>query len=143
MKEKKTYVTRTGVSFEPELLSKLDEWIKEKKFPNRSEAIRFIVREHLAKSELNVDPNVQVVGSLTYLYDHHSFNSSEKLTQIQHDNDEIIVSTMHAHITHELCLETIFLKGKARQIKDFSEDILSFKAVIGGKLYITPIIFKQ
>lgn len=30
MKEKKTYVTRTGVSFEPELLSKLDEWIKEK-----------------------------------------------------------------------------------------------------------------
>lgn len=116
---------------------------KRKKFPNRSEAIRFIVREHLAKSELNVDPNVQVVGSLTYLYDHHSFNSSEKLTQIQHDNDEIIVSTMHAHITHELCLETIFLKGKARQIKNFPRTFFPSKLLSEENSTLHQLFFRQ
>ncbi|MCK4308402.1 MAG: ribbon-helix-helix protein, CopG family, partial [Candidatus Atribacteria bacterium] len=40
-------IVRFGVSLEKELLDKFDRLIKEKKYPNRSEAIRDLIRENL------------------------------------------------------------------------------------------------
>ncbi|MHA1303867.1 MAG: nickel-responsive transcriptional regulator NikR [Candidatus Heimdallarchaeaceae archaeon] len=138
MNEQKKYVTRTGVSFEPELLERFDQWIKKKGFPNRSEAIRYIIREYISSIEIEDDPNIEIVGSLTYFFNHHNHDCSAKLTSLQHEYEDIIISTMHSHITHDLCLETIFLRGKTYQVTKFSEEILTFKGVLGGKLYITP-----
>ncbi|MCJ7656453.1 MAG: ribbon-helix-helix protein, CopG family, partial [Candidatus Atribacteria bacterium] len=40
-------IVRFGVSLEKGLLEKFDRLIKEKKYPNRSEAIRDLIRENL------------------------------------------------------------------------------------------------
>ena len=137
--EKKEFVIRTGVSFEPDLLEKFDGWVEKKGFPNRSEAIRYIIRDHLAKSELEAKPQLDVIGTLTFIFNHHSFDSSSKLTKLQHDYDKIIISTMHAHVTHDLCLETVILRGKNHELQKFKDDILSFKGVLAGGIVITPI----
>ena len=137
--EKKGLVTRTGVSFEPELLQKFDNWIAKRGFPNRSEAIRYVIREYLAQSDINENPNLEAVGTLTYIFNHHSFDSSSKLTELQHDNEDLIISTMHAHVSHELCLETIILRGKIHDLYRFRDDILSFKGVISGDIVISPL----
>ncbi|MGB6607828.1 MAG: ribbon-helix-helix protein, CopG family, partial [Atribacterota bacterium] len=44
-------IIRFGVSLEKELLEKFDKLIKEKKYSNRSEAIRDLIRENLVKRE--------------------------------------------------------------------------------------------
>ena len=44
-------IVRFGVSLEKELLDKFDRLIKETKYPNRSEAIRDLIRENLVKRE--------------------------------------------------------------------------------------------
>jgi len=40
-------VKRFGVSLEEDLLESLDELVKEQKFPNRSQAIRFLIKKNL------------------------------------------------------------------------------------------------
>jgi len=137
--DKKEFVTRTGVSFDPELLLKFDKWIEEKGFPNRSEAIRYIIREYLVKADIEKNPQIDVVGTLTYIFNHHNFDSSAKLTELQHNNKKIIISTMHAHVSHELCLETIILRGKNHDLQKFKDDILSFKGVITGDIVIASV----
>ncbi|HCG77543.1 TPA: nickel-responsive transcriptional regulator NikR, partial [bacterium] len=42
-------IVRFGVSLEKELLHKFDSLIGEKRYPNRSEAIRDLIRENLVK----------------------------------------------------------------------------------------------
>ncbi|MFW9922254.1 MAG: nickel-responsive transcriptional regulator NikR [Candidatus Thorarchaeota archaeon] len=134
----KDVVTRTGISLEPTLLLEFDKWLENKGFPNRSEGIRYLIREKLDEEVLNVNPHSVVVGSLTYIFDHHGFDCSLKLIEVQHDFEELIISTTHVHITHELCLETIFLKGKQEEVKKLAENILSMKGVLKGQLYIIP-----
>ncbi len=134
----KDVVTRTGISLDPSLLAEFDTWLEEKKFPNRSEGIRYLIREKLDEETLLADPHSIVVGSLTYVFDHHTFDCTLKLIEIQHNFEDLIISTMHAHITHELCLETIFLRGKQQVVKKLADSILALKGVLKGQLYLIP-----
>ena len=134
----KDVVTRTGISLEPAMLDEFDQWLNKKGFPNRSEGIRYLIREKLDQETLNEDSNAIVIGSLTYVFDHHGFDCTLKLIEIQHKFEELIISTMHAHITHELCLETIFLKGEQHKVKKLAEGILALKGVLKGQVYLIP-----
>ena len=134
----KDVVTRTGISLEPAMLDEFDQWLNEKGFPNRSEGIRYLIREKLDQETLSEDSNAIVIGSLTYVFDHHGFDCTLKLIEIQHKFEELIISTMHAHITHELCLETIFLKGEQHKVKKLAEGILALKGVLKGQVYLIP-----
>ena len=134
----KDVVTRTGISLEPSMLEEFDLWLNAKGFPNRSEGIRHLIREKLDQETLSEDPNTIVVGSLTYVFDHHGFDCTLKLIEIQHKFEELIIATMHAHITHELCLETIFLRGEQHKVKKLAEGILALKGVLKGQAYLIP-----
>jgi len=134
----KEFITRTGISLEAEMLEEFDRWIKSKKFPNRSEGIRYLIREKLDQETLLAQKESLVVGSLTYIFDHHSFDCALKLTEVQHEFNHLIISTMHAHITHDICLETIFLKGRQDEVKKLADGILALKGVQKGQLYLVP-----
>ncbi|HUT82525.1 MAG TPA: nickel-responsive transcriptional regulator NikR [Candidatus Bathyarchaeia archaeon] len=134
----KEAVTRTGISLDQALLSEFDTWLIEKNFPNRSEGIRYLIREKLDQEVLLTTPDFIVVGSLTYVFDHHTFDCTLKLIEIQHNFEDLIISTMHAHITHKLCLETIFLRGQQQSVKKLANSILALKGVLKGQLYLIP-----
>jgi CopG family nickel-responsive transcriptional regulator len=135
----KKKITRTRISLEPELLDEFDDWIAKKGFPNRSEGLRFLIRDRLEKESLEEDTKRTVVGAFTYIFEHHSFDSGLRLIEIQHDYEQLIISNMHAHLTHEVCLETIFLKGEQVKVKELSEGILALKGVLNGDLALFPL----
>lgn len=118
---------RFGVSVESELIKKFDKFIKSKKYSNRSEAIRDLIRENLIEEEWK--ENKEVVGILTLIYDHHKRELVDKLMDIQHNSHEIILSTQHIHLDHHNCLEIIVVKGKALQINNLRNIIRSQKGV--------------
>lgn len=129
-------ITRFGVSIESDLLKKFDRKIKHKGYTNRSEAIRDIIRKDLIIEDYK-DPNADVIGTLTMIYDHHLGNLSEKLLDIQHDHHHEILSTTHIHIDHNNCLEVLVLKGKILKIQKLSDNIKSIKGIKHGELVIT------
>ena len=129
-------ITRFGVSIEPDLLKKFDRVIKKKGYKNRSEAIRDIVRENLI-AEKTEDPNSEVIGTLTMIYDHHTGSLTERLLALQHDHTSEILTTTHIHIDHHNCLEVLVLKGKTGRIQKLADQIKALKGIKHGELVMT------
>jgi CopG family nickel-responsive transcriptional regulator len=129
-------IKRFGVSIEPDLLNKFDKAIKKKGYTNRSEAIRDIIRKDII-TEKNKNPNLESIGTLTIIYDHHAGNLTNRLLDLQHDHTKEILSTTHIHIDHHNCLEVLVLKGKTGNIQKLADNIKSLKGIKHGELVIT------
>ena len=105
---------------------------------NRSEVIRDLVRDALMDSVAE-SPETDVMGTLTIVYDHHIGDLQHKLHHIQHDHFDNIVSTMHVHVNHSLCLEIIVLRGPSAVVYDLANVISGTKGVLNGKLVCVPV----
>ncbi|MGB7567505.1 MAG: nickel-responsive transcriptional regulator NikR [Chitinivibrionales bacterium] len=106
---------RFGISLEKDLIEEFDEHIKSRNYKNRSEAIRDLIRADLVKKQWLCDN--EVAGALTMNYDHHKRELVNKLMDIQHDFQKIVISTQHIHLDHHNCLEIIAVRGKAREVE--------------------------
>ena len=126
---------RFGVSISSELLERFDKLIESKGYVNRSEAIRDLIRDYLVEYEWEED--LETIGSVTIVYDHHVSELSELLTSIQHEYYAMISSSMHIHIDHHNCLEVIIIKGQGSKVKDIANKLISTKGVKHGKLTMT------
>ena len=127
---------RFGVSLDSDLLDKFDVLCKEKSYQTRSEAIRDLIRSMLVQRQWE-DSDGEVAGTLTLVYDHHASGLAQKLTDLQHDSHEVILSTMHVHLDHHNCLEVLVLKGSAEIIKGLGQKLISTKGVKHGHLVLT------
>ena len=105
---------------------------------NRSEVIRDLMREKLVE-EVVGDPDVEVVGSITMVYDHHTPDLSHKLDNIQHHHLAQVVSTMHVHLDHHNCLEILAVRGTHATVRELADCLLGTKGVRHGKLVCTTI----
>ena len=129
-------LTRTGVSIDAELLEDFDRFIADKGYTNRSEALRDIIRDHLVTTSV-LAPDAEVVGTVTLIYDHHSRLLPEKLTDVQHQHHEAIISTVHAHLDHDTCLEVVVVKGKSKLIQSLADRLIGIKGVQHGRLVMS------
>ena len=128
-------LSRTGVSLEDDLLKEFDRLIAKRSYANRSEAIRDLIREALL-SEM-VETNKPVVGTLTIVYDHHTPNLAQKLTEVQHHSGAMILSATHIHLDHNSCLEVIIMKGRGKDLQGVADGMLALRGVELGKLVLT------
>lgn len=128
-------LVRFGVSLDHHLLDDFDRHIARKKYTNRSEALRDLIRDNLVGQEW--DENKETVGSITFVYDHHIRDLTKKLTDIQHRFQAVILSGMHVHLDHAHCLEVLVVRGKGSDLTKVSDALLSVKGVKHGKLTMT------
>ena len=128
-------VVRFGVSLPQELITQFDALLLRKNYPNRSEAIRDLIRSALVEEAIHGDE--QMVGVLSLIYDHHKRELQDKLTELQHSHVESIISAMHVHLDHENCLEVIIIRGKAVHIKQLADRMIATKGIKHGNIYLT------
>jgi CopG family nickel-responsive transcriptional regulator len=126
-------VVRFSVSLEDDLLEQFDCYCKDEHFATRSEAIRQLLREKLTQNAWQSDSK-DAVGTLTLVYDHHRPQLRDQLTALQHDNTDLVISTLHAHLTHELCLEVIVLRGPAKRLQKIAAKLRGLKGIFKGEL---------
>ena len=129
-------LTRFGISIDERLLDQFDEMISNKGYVNRSEAIRDLIRAALVEKEW-ADDNQQTIATVTLVYNHHTRDLSDKLTEHQHSHHEEIVSTLHVHLDHHHCLEVVVIKGTASRVKRIADELIGTKGVKHGKLVAT------
>lgn len=123
---------RFGVSLDDALLKRFDNLIRNKKYTNRSEAIRDLLREMLVKEEWK--KGGEVAGAIVLVYNHHKRELVNTLTDIQHDYGDIIISTQHVHLDHDNCLEVVVVKGKTHKVQKLFEKLRASKGVKYGTL---------
>ena len=124
-------LTRFGVSLDEELLEPFDALCAVKGSSNRSEAIRDLIRKALVAEEWQ-QADGQGAGTLTLVYDHHKNDLARRLTQMQHDEHDIIIATLHVHLDHHNCLEVLILKGEAARVRALADKLISCKGVKHG-----------
>ena len=125
-------LSRFGVSLEKVLLDKFDQLIKAKNYDNRSEAFRDLIRQELIKKEWQ--QNKEIAGAITLIYGHHKKELVNKLTDIQHDFQNVIISTQHIHLDHDNCLEIVAVKGNPKEAQKLADVLKSVKGVKHGIL---------
>jgi len=126
-------IVRFSVSLEDELLDEFDRFCQEGQFATRSEAIRQLLRDKLTQKAW-VEDSHDAAGTLTLVYDHHRPQLRDHLMKLQHDHNELIVSTLHAHLTHDLCLEVIVLRGPSGELQQIASQLKGLKGIFKGEL---------
>ncbi|MBF0288428.1 MAG: nickel-responsive transcriptional regulator NikR [SAR324 cluster bacterium] len=126
-------LTRFGVSIPEKLLNQFDDLIARKGYQNRSEAIRDSIRNTLVEEEWE-EGTKEAFGTLTIVYNHHHGDVDHSLKELQHEYFQLIISNVHVHIDHHLCLEVLIIRGTNQEIKEASDKIISLNGVLYGKL---------
>jgi CopG family nickel-responsive transcriptional regulator len=134
---------RFTISLGEELASAFDQLIKQRGYTTRSEAVRDILRDLLQRRDQAHDSNGFCVASLSYVYNHHERQLSERLAILQHEHHDLTVATMHVHLDHEQCLETTALKGPAKTVRQFAEKIMAERGVRHGQLNLVSVDLGQ
>ena len=81
---------RFGVSLEDNLLESLDQYVNENGFANRSQAIRFLIEKNVAERKWQC--NHIVAGTIVIMYDQVKKEISLKITGIQQNYKDVIIS---------------------------------------------------
>ena len=129
---------RMTITLDDELVEEFEQFLQAKGYANRSEAIRDLIRDRLDRQRLDQHPGGDCIATLSYVYNHHQRELASRLTQAHHDHHDLSVSTMHVHLDHDNCLETVVLNGKTSEIQAFANDVISQPGVRHGKLYLVP-----
>ncbi len=124
-------LVRFGVSLDSELLTPFDDMCSRKGYSNRSEAIRDLIRKALVKDSFERTLDYST-GTLTLLYDHHRNDLSRKMAQIQHEDFDIVITSLHVHLNHDTCLEVLVLKGDAERVRKLSDRLIACTGVKYG-----------
>lgn len=128
-------IVRFSVSLEDDLLAKFDDFCVAGKFATRSEAVRQLVREKLTASAWE-GAAAEVAASLTLIYDHHRAKLTDKMIDIQHAHADHVVSTMHVHLNHDLCMELIALRGPAASLQHLAAELSGLKGIHQAQLVV-------
>lgn len=138
MNSKNSKLIRFGVSLDDDLLTAFDEWRGRRKSPSRSEAIRDLIRAAL-REEVTAGDEAQAVGTLSLVYNHHHSDLAQRLTELQHDVHDLIVTSLHVHLDHDNCLEVLVLRGFTADIRGLAQRISAVKGVKQGQLALSSV----
>lgn len=120
-------LTRLSVSLDAALVEQFDAHIRTAGIPNRSKAVADLIRESLVKEAWGAGE--RVAGAVVLVYDHHHHDVSRRLTDIQHDHLEEIISTQHIHLGHANCLEIIAVRGQPPRLQSLVRALQSVKGL--------------
>lgn len=107
-------LTRFSVSLDADLVRQFAAKIKAERCPTRSKAIGDLIRASLVQSEWQTGG--EVAGAIVMVYDHHRRDLVSRLTDVQHDCHDAIISTQHVHLDHDNCLEIVAVRGRPVEI---------------------------
>ncbi len=122
-------IVRVGVTFPSKLLSDFDKITKDMGYKSRSKAIHDTVRAFVNEQKWLADMKGIKAGAITMMYNHELRELESDLTDTQHHFESIICASMHVHLSKDQCLETIAVKGEAKEIKSLVKKLKSRRGV--------------
>jgi CopG family nickel-responsive transcriptional regulator len=135
MSSSKDPLVRFSVAIGGDLLERFDRYREEHRYPNRSEAVRGLMRGALIEEAVTRDDE-PAMGVVTLIYDHHAGRIAERLTALQHDHVASVVTTTHVHLDAHRCLEVILLRGTAAEVRHLADGLIGVKGVETGRLVL-------
>lgn len=129
---------RLTISLDTDLADQFDVLADEQGYASRSEAVRDLVRTAVDARRLASDEG-QCVGTMSYVYDHDSRALAGRLLDLQHAHHGLVVSTIHVHLDHANCLESVILRGPAGAVRALAERVRAERGVLYAALNLVGV----
>lgn len=130
---------RFTISLDEELATEFDRLIAVRGYVNRSEAVRDLIRERLGSALLDANKAKFCVATVTYVYDHHEQTVTARLMDLQHEHHDMVVSSLHTHLDHANCLETVILRGATAAVQDCASQLIALRGVRHGQVHLLAL----
>ena len=130
---------RLTMSLDDPLADAFDRLVHERGYENRSEAFRDLLRHDLGAVRRSQRPDGPCIATLSYLYDHHQRQLALRLAEMQHQHHELTISTLHAHLDHDHCIETVILRGRTDEVQAFAQAVIAQPGISHGHLHLVPV----
>jgi len=119
--------SKFGVYIPKELANDLERIMNALGISSKSALVREALRLYIIEHKWKVAK--EAVGIIGVIYNHEISGVDEELTNIQHDFLDIIVSTLHVHLSKEKCMLAIAVRGNAEKIKYLIGKLSTVKGV--------------
>ena len=103
-----------SLSIPKSLLEKIDQYVKEQGFANRSEIIRQALRAYMSESRRVGELQGRITAIITIVYLREA--QRKQITDVQHNFGPVVLTFLHTHIQEGYCVEIIVAKGDAQVI---------------------------
>lgn len=124
---------RTSFSIPDAVLAEFDAVWQAQDIDNRSRAVREAMLEYVEAHSRLGEQSGEVVALLGFDYRHQDV--IEDLHTVQHEFQDVILNTSHTH-QGEWCLESLFCRGSARDVRELTYRLRDFDDVRRVKLMI-------
>jgi CopG family nickel-responsive transcriptional regulator len=129
---------RFTISLDDELARRFDQTLADQGYGTRSEAVRDLIRARIDQQALD-DASAWCAASLSYVYDHHDRTVTARVLDLQHAHHDLVAASMHLHLDHDHCLETVLLRGRHAAVQAFAQQLLALRGVRHGALHRVPL----
>ena len=127
-------MTIISLSIPDTLLEQIDQAMKEKGFVSRSEITRQALRLYLTEDLKIEDTEGDAVATITLIYKENA--DRRRLLEAQHVYGGLVSTFLHAHIHQGYCLEVIILKGQAKLIRKFVDNLRQNEQILQIKISV-------
>jgi CopG family nickel-responsive transcriptional regulator len=129
-------VTRFSVSLPPTLVDDFDEAWRDIGYENRSKAAHDAFRAFITENKWTRKEDEEIAGTITLLYYLNKPRLLNHIVEVQHKFENVVLSSMHLHLTETKCMEIIAVDGKASEVKRLSQELMTKKGVKQLKLTV-------
>lgn len=124
---------RTSFNIPDDVVEEFDRVWQEQDLENRSRAVREAMLEYIESHSRLEATSGNVVALIVFDYRHHEV--IQELHAVQHEHQDVILNTSHTH-QGEWCLESLFCRGPAEQIRNLTYQLRDFDGVNRVKVMV-------
>jgi CopG family nickel-responsive transcriptional regulator len=135
-------VARMSVSLPEDLLNALDSMVEARGFSSRSQAITDMLHRTLADHQREYGDDV-MVGTITLFYDNSVQGLQKKLADLQSENIDEVISSLHVHLANDQTMEVILVQGPPRKLQEIADEMITLRGVISGRMHLIAAIIPQ
>ncbi|MDM7274562.1 MAG: CopG family transcriptional regulator [Thermoprotei archaeon] len=125
-----TRYVKTGVAIPRKLAAEFDVVLEGLGVTSRSQGVRMAIRNFIALNSWRAKSDVIVAGAVLVHYNHEKPGVEDELTDVQHEYMNVIVSTLHVHVSEKECIQIIAVKGPVEPIKSLVARLTPVRGVI-------------
>jgi CopG family nickel-responsive transcriptional regulator len=123
-----------SLSIPKSLLEKVDQYVKEQGFANRSEIIRQALRAYMSEGRSLSDLQGRITAIITIVYQREA--KRNQITDVQHNFGPVVLTFLHTHIQEGYCVEITVARGDAKVINTLVQALKANEQISEAKVTI-------
>ncbi len=127
------------------LLVEFEKSMQNAGYTDRSKAIQaalhsFVDDYNWKGNDDNGNSGKDGAGVIILLYDNRIYSQDKQSVHVQHSYSDIISAATHVHLDHDICLESIMVRGQRKKIKELARKLSQNRGIKSVKVHFMSLV---